>query len=206
MAYTLYIHEPADALPRLARRGFPPGSFLSTDLDWVIEDALFEAGIDLKPHAVIELRVPEEFLAVTEEEILEAIQGKEEEWEEWEEGAEVEEGRAEAGEEFWEGEPDPETIEAEAMMPEAAVQEVEEWPQTMEEAIDLTETATLVQRLLPPGAVVLGIPKEIVMEEQTPEEAATDAWYRFDIDPVPLADFRRSFFREMFRRVFRRNA
>lgn len=206
MAYTLYIHEPVDDLPGLARRGFPPETFFSTDLDWVVEDALFESEQDGKPHVVIQAEAPDEILTVPEEDIDDALSDEdEEEWEEVPEDLpigfefmdrasqkrileEYQEGRFEAGEaEVFEEEEEEEKEEEE-----------DDWPQTLAEAVELTQSATLTETLPPQNAVVLGQPFELVQEELTPEEAKTERWFRFTLEqPTPLVDFQLPFWKRL---------
>jgi hypothetical protein len=249
VAYTFYTHEKVSLLPQFALRGFPPGTYLSTDREWVVEDALEEAELDGEEHVVIELRVIEEYIIVLTEEITEAILSKvtppeKDDWEEVREdpetGVEVvvtpgEEWIAEEEEEFqeefegeedfveeefeeepfeeepFEEEPEEEWTEEEEILWEAA-QEAEEtglppeippelWPQSIEEALKLTETAVLDHRFPASEATVLGVPFEIFVEEQTPEEVKKEVWYRFNMDPVPLSEFKDPLWKRFLQRL-----
>ncbi len=192
MAYTLYIHEPVDDLPGLARYGFPPETFFSTDLEWIVEDAIFESEQEGKRHVVIQAEAPDEILMVPDEDIENALEDKDEE--EWEEVPE-EEVRFEAGgtetfaEEFEE-----EAEEAEEI-PE------EDWPETLAEAVELTQSATLAGPLAPQNAVVLGEPVEIFQEDMTPEERKEERWFRFSIQPTPLVQFQLPFWKRILREL-----
>ena len=195
MPYILYIHEPVDDLPDLARHGFPPETFFSTDLEWVVEDAIFESSQDGKPHVVLQAEVPEEILIVPEEDIEDALFEDEDEENDWE--AVVEEGRFEAGEET-EFE-DPEESVEEEIEEETQEEEEEDWPQTLAEAIELTQSATLSETLAPQNAVVLGEPVELTEGQLTEEEARAERWFRFPMEPSPLVQFKLPFWRRLVR-------
>ncbi len=213
MAYTLYIHEPLQDLPELAQYGFPTGSFFSTDLEWVVEDALFEAAEEGVPQVVIMVEAPDDVLTVHEGDIQEALSPTVDVEDEWEEVPE-EEG------EFLEAEEQGEFIEEEEFFEEAPATEFEEpteesfeeeeageeeadWPTTLAEAIELTDSATLAKCLDPQTATVLGEAVEFVQEELTPEESAAGMWYGFTMEPTPLIEFLASYVRRALKRLFR---
>ncbi len=199
MAHTLYIHEPLQDLPALAQYGFPAGSFFSTDLEWVVEDALFEAAEEGIPQVVIMVEAPNEVLTVPEGDVQEALPPTDVE-DEWEEVSEEE------GEEFFEEEA-PLDIEGPLVFEEPFEEEEEEdegyWPETLDEAIELTDSATLAKRLDTQTATVLGEPVEFVQEELTPEEAAAGIWYGFTMEPTPLIEFLASYAKRVLKRLFR---
>ena len=212
MAYTLYIHEPLQDLPELAQYGFPAGSFFSTDLDWVVEDALFEAAEEGIPQVVIMVEAPDEVLTVHEGDIQEALSPTdvEDEWEEVpeEEGEFIEteeQGEFIEEEEFFEEAPVTEFEEPteESFEEEEAGEEEADWPTTLAVAIELTDSATLAKRLEPQTATVFGEPVEFVQEELTPEEAAAGMWYGFTMEPTPLIEFLASYARRVLKRLFR---
>ncbi len=212
MAHTLYIYEPLQDLPALAQYGFPAGSFFSTDLEWVVEDALFEAAEEGIPQAVIMVEAPNEVLTVPEGDIQEALSPTdvEDEWEEVpEEGdefLETEEYEGFVEEEFFEEEV-PLDIEGPLVFEEPFEEEEEGdedyWPETLDDAIELTDSATLAKRLDAQTATVLGEPVEFVQEELTPEEAAAGIWYGFTMEPTPLIEFLASYARRVLKRLFR---
>lgn len=83
MEFTLYTYEPVDDLPRLARKGFAPGSYLTSDLDTAVDGAINEEAEGNGQQAILELRVPEDLLEVSDDDIEEAILGGDgDEWEE----------------------------------------------------------------------------------------------------------------------------
>lgn len=207
MAHTLYIHEPLQDLPALAQYGFPAGSFFSTDLEWVVEDALFEAAEEGIPQVVIMVEAPDEVLTVPEGDIQEALSPADVE-DEWEEVPE-EEGEfleAEEPEEFFEEE-EPIDLEAPLVFEEPFEEEEDEdedyWPETLDEAIELTDSATLAKRFDAQTATVFGEPVEFVQEELTPEESAAGIWYGFTMEPTPLIEFLASYARRVLKRLFR---
>ncbi len=205
MAYTLYIHEPLQELPELAQYGFSPGAYFSTDLAWVVEDALFEAAEEGVPHVVIMVEAPDDVLTVLEGDIQEALSPAEVEEEQWEEV--FEEGKIfeeeEVEEEVSEVEYD---FEAPLEFEEPLEEEEEDedyWPETLDDAIQLTDSATLAKRLDAQAATVLGEPVEFFQEDLTPEESAAGMWYGFTMNPTPLVEFMASYAKRVFKRLFR---
>ena len=77
----------------------------------------------------------------------------------------------------------------------------EDWPKTLNEAIELTESATLISRIPPENALVLGEAAEVFEEDLTPEERAKGMWYRFPTEPQPLVEFRSPFWRSLIRKL-----
>lgn len=190
MAYSLYTHEPVEDIPELARYGFPPGTLFFTDLDWVAEDALHEFQEQGERHVIIQAEISDDALTVSPEDIKSALAEESEEPDEaaWEEVAQngdegVEEGRFEAEGEAEFEEPD--------------------WPNTLAEAIELTESATLSTRLKPESATVLGEPVELFQEELTPEQIEAGIWFGFSMEPTPLLDFKKPYWRRFVSRLFR---
>jgi hypothetical protein len=78
----------------------------------------------------------------------------------------------------------------------------EDWPKTVREAIELTQSATLSERILPQSAIVLGHPDEVFTEDLTPVERVESTWFRFPTDPVPLESFRRPYWKRVLRAFF----
>ena len=214
MAYTLYTHEPLADLPDLAQYGFPPGTFFWTELDDAVEDAFYEAEVEGAPHVLIQVEVSEheDLLVVSEEEIIEALTPSEEDEyeevpEEFVEGEfEDVEGEVVYSEEFVEGEEfleEEEPLEEEEEIREEEQILEEDWPQTIEEANLLTGSATLLKRVEPQSAIVLGEPVELVQEDLSIEDLGAGIWFGFTMEPLPLVDFLQPYWRRWFKRLFR---
>lgn len=78
----------------------------------------------------------------------------------------------------------------------------EDWPKTIQEAVELTQSATLSAHVEASAAIVLGHPDEVFHEDLTPVERTSDTWFRFQTPPVPLASFKRPYWKRVLRAFF----
>jgi hypothetical protein len=286
--FTLYTYEPVDDLPRLARRGFPAGTYLLTDLDAAATGAMEEEAEGNGQHMILEVRLPEEVLTVPEEDIEDALDeddGWEEVVEEPGEATQEEidaDAEADAADDIFSqqiaayeaaaepysqqvddyyqqlrqlyqsgfGQQSPEVIalqeaidqiqehievlysqyvpdepeepeepETEIELTEASKEDLdpeelkriaefedptlrEDWPKTLKAAVELTESATLTDRVQGDKFRVLGAPAYAYNEELTPEERRQGVWFRLPQEPVPLMQFKSPFWREFLRMLF----
>lgn len=77
----------------------------------------------------------------------------------------------------------------------------ENFPATFEKALELTESATLVDPVSTDKATVLGVPFEVREEDLTPKEFKEGLWWRFPHPPIPLGSLRERFWPGIFRKI-----
>jgi hypothetical protein len=78
----------------------------------------------------------------------------------------------------------------------------EDLPKTFEKALELVESAVLVDPVSTDQATVLGVPFEVREEDLTPKELKDEIWFRFPHLPVPLKDLKQRFWPGIFRKIF----
>lgn len=78
----------------------------------------------------------------------------------------------------------------------------EHFPETFEEALELTQSVELVKPVEAGLGTILGVPFEVMEEDLTPEELGKGTWYRFPNPPVRISELRERFWPGIFRKIF----